>query len=263
VGRLLLSKSGVKALCLQLPILLLLLLPAPVRGEEVRVAVAANFAEPLRAIGQVFETQSGHTLKISSGSTGKLYAQIRQGAPFAVFLAADAERPALLEAQGQTVPGSRFTYALGQILLWSADPERLQGKDGAAVLQAGDFRHLAIANPRLAPYGKASKDALEALGLWEELEGKLVRGENIAQTYHFISTGNAELGFIATSQWHARGGKEQGSAWKVPPELYAPIHQDAVLLKASPAAEELLEFMKGKDVRALLKSYGYRSTDDE
>ena len=226
------------------------------RADGVAVAVAANFLEPMKALQEGFAAKTGHRLKISGGSTGELYSQIKNGAPFDVFLAADQRRPQTLEGEGLAVEGSRFTYSIGKLVLWSADPDQI-GADGAAVLKAGEFRQLAIANPKTAPYGAAAVEALKALDLYDALEPKLVQGQSISQTYQFVATGNAELGFIALSQ--VVGGSE-GSRWEVPGELYEPIRQDAVLLTKgadSAAAKAFVGFLKGPDAAPIIAKYGY------
>ncbi len=226
---------------------------------EVSVAVAANFAAPMQKIAALFESDTGHKAVVSLGSTGKLYAQIKHGAPFQVFLAADAKTPARLESEGQAVAGSRFTYAIGALVLWSADAAVVDTQ--AAVLTSGTFRHVALANPKLAPYGLAALQTMEKLGVANALQPKWVQGENIAQTYQFISTGNAELGFVALSQVMVNGKIAKGSAWQVPAELHDPIRQDTVLLqtgKDNAAALALVEYLRGDKARAIIKSYGYR-----
>jgi molybdate transport system substrate-binding protein len=233
------------------------LLPVEARADQALVAVAANFADALDGIAVPFEAETGHHLQVTIGSTGKLYAQIVAGAPFDVLLAADQERPARLEADGLTVPGSRFTYAMGALALWSADAHRI-GTDGAAVLRAGSFRRLAIANPALAPYGAAAREALLELGLWEALAGRIVMGENIGQTHAMVATGNAELGLVALSQLATRA--VTGSHWVVPHNLYRPIRQDAVLLSRAAdnaAARALLEFLRRPSVRETIRKLGY------
>jgi molybdate transport system substrate-binding protein len=190
------------------------------------------------------------------GSTGKHYAQIRNGAPFDAFFAADADRPMRLEQEVRIVPGSRFTYAIGQLVLWSPDAGLVD--PGGAVLQSDRFRHLAIANPDLAPYGAAARSVLQALGLWDALAPKLVRGENIGQTFQFVISGNAELGFVARSQLEAPGRAPAGSSWPPPRDLYPPIEQQAVLLRDSPASRAFLAFMRAR-ARAIVRAYGYDS----
>lgn len=232
---------------------------ASVLAEEVQVAVAANFTAPLQAIAREFAQDTGHTLVAAFGATGQLYAQIQNGAPFEVFLAADASTPARLESQGLGVAGSRFTYAIGSLVLWSAKADYIDGSD--AVLKANPFRHLAIANPKAAPYGLAATQVLTKLGLRAALQSKLVEGQSITQTLQFVSTGNAELGFVALSQVYKDGQISSGSAWVVPDELYEPIRQDALILKRgenNPAATALVEYLKGPKVAEIIKSYGYQ-----
>ena len=227
-------------------------------AAEVRVAVAANFTAPMQKIAADFEKVTGHRAQLAFGSTGKFYAQIRNGAPFEVLLAADDETPARLEREGMAVAGSRFTYSIGQLALWSAKPGYVDDK--GEVLKKGAFNHLALANPKLAPYGAAAVETLGKLGLLGSTEGKFVQGENIAQTFQFVSTGNAELGFVALSQVVEGGRLKSGSAWVVPARLHAPIRQDAVVLtkgKSNPAADALVKFLKTDQARAVIKSYGY------
>ena len=228
------------------------------RADEVQVAVAANFAGPMQKIAAAFEQNTGHKALLAMGSTGKFYAQIKNGAPFEVLLSADDETPARLAKEGSAVDSSRFTYAIGKLVLWSAKPALVDDK--GEVLKQGQFAHLALANPKLAPYGQAAVDALKALGLHDTLAAKFVTGENIAQTYQFISTGNAELGFVALSQVYDNGKLKSGSAWVVPQSLFSPIRQDAVLLnkgKDNPAAAALLTFLKSEPARAIIAASGY------
>jgi molybdate transport system substrate-binding protein len=228
------------------------------QAAEVQVAVAANFARPLEAIAAGFTAATGHTLKISSGPTGKFYSQIVAGAPFEVLLAADDETPRKLVAGGHAISGSNFTYAVGALVLWSAQPGLVD--EQGAVLAAGRFRHLAIANPKTAPYGAAAMEVLKSRGLLDALAPKLVTGESIAQAYQFVATGNAELGFVALSQISQPGKPAGGSHWRVPANLHAPIRQDAVLLKTgekNPAAAALLAWLKGAEARRVIESYGY------
>jgi molybdate transport system substrate-binding protein len=212
----------------------------------------------MQKIAAEFEKATGHKAQLAFGSTGKFYAQIRNGAPFEVLLAADDETPARLEKERMAVAGSRFTYSIGQLALWSAKPGYVDDK--GEVLKQGAFDHLAIANPKLAPYGAAAVETLGKLGLLGSVEGKFVRGENIAQTFQFVSTGNAELGFVALSQVVEGGKLKSGSAWMVPAGLHAPIRQDVVVLtkgKGNPAADALVKFLKADQARAVIKSYGY------
>jgi molybdate transport system substrate-binding protein len=238
--------------------ILLALVARPVRADDVAVAVAANFAGPMEHIAADFAKDTGHHAQVTAGATGKLYAQLANGAPFGVFLAADETTPAKLETDKLAVPGTRFTYAIGKLVLWSAKAGFVDG--AGAVLRQGRFEHLAIANPKLAPYGAAAMQVLEALGLTASLQPKIVQGENIGQTAQFVSSGNAELGFVALSQVAVPGQPVIGSYWLVPPNLYAPIRQDAVLLQrdaANPAARALLEYLKGPKARAVIEAYGY------
>ncbi len=227
-------------------------------AEEVRAAVAANFAAPMQAIAAGFEKETGHKILLSFGATGKFYAQIRNGAPFEVLLAADDETPARLEKEGAALPGTRFTYAIGRLALWSAKPGFVDA--GAEVLKQGGFRHLALANPKLAPYGAAAVEALTALGVWASVQPKLVQAENIAQAHQFVASGNAELGFIALSQVRKDGRIAEGSAWIVPASLHQPIRQDAVALdkgRGRPAVDALLEYLRRDKAKAVIRSYGY------
>ena len=234
------------------------LVASAAHAGEVQVAVAANFTAPAQRIAAEFERDTGHRALLSFGASGRFYAQIKNGAPFAVFLSADEATPLRLEAEGAAVPGSRFTYAIGRLALWSAQPGRVDTE--GAVLQRGNFAHLAIANPKTAPYGAAAVEVLAALGVLEGLKPKLVQGENIAQAQQFVASGNAELGFVALSQVWRDGKLSEGSVWVVPTRLHAPIRQDAVLLLAGrdkPAAQALLSYLKGDKARALIRSFGY------
>lgn len=231
----------------------------PVQAAEVLVAVAANFAEVVDKLKPGFESATGHRLVATTGATGKLYAQIKSGAPFHVLLAADAKTPALLEQEGAAVAGTRFTYAVGRVALWSRTPGRVAA-DGVATLRAGDFRHLAIANPDLAPYGVAAREVLQASGTWEALRGKVVMGQNIGQTHSLVASGAAELGFVALSAVRAPGRASEGSLWVVPATLHAPIQQDAVLLRAGAAnegARAWLGWLRSPAARAVIEAYGY------
>ncbi len=227
-------------------------------ADEVQVAVAANFTAPMQQIAAQFEKDSGHKAVLSFGATGKFYAQIVNGAPFELLLAADDETPARLEKDGQGVPGSRFTYAIGKLVLWSADPALVDAK--GEILKKGGFRHLALANPKTAPYGAAAVETMGKLGVLSTLQPLFVQGENISQTQQFITTGNAELGFVALSQVFKDGRITGGSAWIVPAGLYEPIRQDAVLLargKDKPAAAALAAYLKGDKAKAVIRSFGY------
>lgn len=228
------------------------------QADTVQVAVAANFFGPMKAVAAVLEATTGHKAELVSGSTGKFYAQIQSGAPFDMFLSADNSTPAKLEAEGLAVPGSRFTYARGKLVLWSANAGLVDG--GGEVLKKGGFNKLAIANPKVAPYGVAAMETLTKLGLSEAITPKLVQGESIGQTYSFIATGNAELGFVALSQVLEGGKLKAGSAWTVPEKLHAPIVQDAVVLargKDNKAAADLVKLLKSERIKDLIRSYGY------
>lgn len=225
---------------------------------EVQVAVAANFAGPMERIAAAFQRDTGHKAIVASGATGKFYAQIRNGAPFEVLLAADDEIPAKLETEGHAVAGSRFTYATGRLVLWSAK-EGVVDANGA-VLKTGNYQHLAIANPKTAPYGAAAVATLDKLGLGATVQPRIVQGENIAQAWQFASTGNAELGFVAQSQVWRDGKFTSGSGWIVPSAMHDPIRQDAALLAKgakNPAAEALLHYLKGDKAKAMIRAYGY------
>ena len=229
-----------------------------VHADEVSVAVAANFAVPLARIGEGYTAATGHTLKVSSGSTGKFYSQIVAGAPFEVLIAADDETPKKLITEGLAVAGTNFTYAIGKLVLWSAQPGYVD--DQGVVLGSGKFAHLAIANPKLAPYGLAGTEVLKARGLTDAVAPKLVTAESIAQAYQFVATGNAELGFVALSQVAVPGKPAAGSYWLVPASLYGQIRQDAVLLKVgekNPAAVALLDYLQGDAAKATIQAWGY------
>ncbi|MGZ9706332.1 molybdate ABC transporter substrate-binding protein [Pseudomonas sp. GNP013] len=228
------------------------------QADEVQVAVAANFTAPIQAIAADFEKDTGHKLVASYGATGQFYTQIKNGAPFDVFLSADDTTAQKLENEGDTVKGSRFTYAVGTLALWSAKDGYVDAK--GEVLKENQFRHLSIANPKAAPYGLAATQVLAKQGLTEQVKDKLVEGQNITQAYQFVSTGNAELGFVALSQIYKDGKVTHGSAWIVPASLHDPIKQDAVILtrgKDNAAAKVLVDYLKGPKAAAVIKSYGY------
>lgn len=234
------------------------LMGASALAGEVQVAVAANFAAPVKAIAADFEKETGHKAILSFGATGKFYAQITSGAPFEVFLSADDETPARLEKEGQAVGGTRFTYATGRLVLWSAKPGIVDDK--GEVLRRNGLRNIAIAAPKLAPYGAAALETLGRLGLRAAVEPRLVQGESIGQAFSFVATGNAEAGFVALSQVYEGGKIKSGSAWIVPAHLHSPIRQDAVLLargKDNPAAAALLAWLKGDKAKAVIRSFGY------
>ena len=225
---------------------------------QVSVAVAANFTAPMQKIAAAFEADTGHKAELSFGATGKFYAQITHGAPFQILLSADDTTPARLEREGKVVAHSRFTYAIGTLVLWSAKEGYVDAK--GAVLKTGDFKHLAIANPKLAPYGLAATQVMDKLGLAATLQPRFVQGENIAQTHQFVATGNAQLGFVALSQVMVDSKITQGSAWQVPAELHEPIRQDAALLetgKGNAAATALMQYLQGDKAKAIIKSHGY------
>ena len=235
-----------------------LALSAAAQAEVVQIAVAANFTAPARALAEIFARTTGHEAKLSFGATGAFYTQIKNGAPFDILLAADDERPIRLEKEGDTVPGSRFTYTIGQLVLWSAKPGFVDGE--GAVLKGGNFNKIAIANPKLAPYGAAAVETMDKLGLAAALTPKLVTGESIGQTYNFIATGNAELGFVALAQVLDGGKMKSGSMWVVPAKYHAPIIQDAVILKraaANPAAKAWMALMRSPNTQDFIRSYGY------
>ena len=226
-------------------------------AKELRIAVASNFLLPLKALSKNFKESTGHKVVVISGSTGKLYAQIKQGAPFDILLAADSIRPELLEKEGIGVPGSRFTYAVGRLALWSAD-STLPLKNDLQVLNHKNFRYLAIANPKTAPYGKAAEQVLRKKGFWEQIQNRLVRGENISQTFQFVMTGNADIGFIALSQLRKNQGR--GFSWIIPQERHDPIRQQGILLKrakTNKAARQFLNFIKSNRIQKQIQSYGY------
>ena len=232
-----------------------------VAADEIRIAVASNFLAPAQALVDKFETESGHRLALAPGATGVLFAQISEGAPFAAFLAADQQTPLQLIERGQAVKDSQFTYALGRLVLWSSDPLLLDGS--LAFLQRGNFNHLAIANPKVAPYGRAAQELLTKLNLFDALKHKLVLGQNIAQTFQFVSSGNAEIGLISVSQVVGEGAAyHHGSLSMIPADAYSPIVQDAVLLKPEkpdPVAKQFLQFLKGSEAQRIVNRYGYAS----
>ena len=230
------------------------------RAEEAMVAVAANFSAPIQQIAALFQKETGHQIKLSFGASGGIYAQIKNGAPFDLFLSADQLTPQKLEAEGLGVPNSRFTYATGQLVLWSKQEGLVDAK--GHVLQNKSIQRIALANPKLAPYGAAAMETMTNLGLLKELQSKLVQGDNIAQTYQFVSTQNAQIGFVALSQVFANGNMTSGSAWIVPGNLHQPIQQDVILLRKgqdNKAATALLLYLKGEQAKKIMKSFGYLS----
>ncbi len=236
----------------------LALISSPVCAGEVRLAVASNFSAPIERIAALFQQESGHAVKISLGSSGKFYAQIKEGAPFDVFLAADENYPRLLEQEGLAVANSRFVYALGKLVLWSATPGLVDDK--GTVLSKGTYHKIAYADAKLAPYGLAAQEALQKLDLWSSVQSNLVTGESITQAYQFAATGNADLAFIALSQITKDGKVTAGSWWVVPAHLYNPIRQSAVLLSAAKdqaAAQAFLMFLKSEKAAAIIHAFGY------
>ena len=238
----------------------LAVVPAAHGGEAI-IAVATNFRNVAELLKLDFERQSGHAIELAAGSTGKLYAQIIMGAPYDAFLAADQVRPERLEREGFAAPGTRFTYAIGVLTLWSADAGLLETAS-ADVLSSPDIRHVAVASPALAPYGAAAKQALGGLGLWDAVRNKLVMGQNVGETFSMVATGNAEAGFVALSAVLDPRTGGRGSRWDVPGELYDPIRQDAVLLMRgadNDAASQFLQFLRTPDARAVMRQSGYRT----
>lgn len=241
------------------------LIPSPLvaRAETALAAVAANFAETAEALLPAFRAATGFDLQLTTGSTGKLYAQIGEGAPFDLLLSADAATPARLLEEGNAVEGTSFTYAVGRLTLWSADPARIT-EDGRAALEDPALRFVAIANPDLAPYGVAAREALQRMGLWEALQPKIVMGQNIGQTNSMVATGAAEVGFVALSAILSPRTQNRGSRWDVPQELFAPIRQDAVLLGAgadNAAALAFLDFLRTPEAAAIINSFGYGTVE--
>ena len=232
----------------------------PSIAEEIRLAVASNFLGPIQEIAQAFEQSSGHRLRISSGSTGKLYAQIVNGAPFDLFLAANSREPQRLEEEKYSQPGSRYTYALGVLALWVPDTASNSAVDALSALVASDAKRVAIANPRTAPYGEAAKAVLTAWGQWHELRGRILRGENIAQAYQFVASGNAGAGFVALSQLLNPQQLPAGQYWRIDERLYPPIRQQLVLLKRAaekPAAMQFWRYLRSSQVRQQIVAFGY------
>jgi molybdate transport system substrate-binding protein len=234
--------------------LALLFSAAATAAETASVAVAANFADAAKEIGALFEKETGDKVEFSFGSTGQLYTQITQGAPFDVFLSADDERTQTAIQQGHGITGTDFTYAVGKLVLFSKDAKLVNGQ---ATLKKAAFDKIAIANPATAPYGAAAVETMKALGVYDALSAKIVQGQNITQAYQFVDTGNAQLGFVALSQV---ADKKEGSRWLVPEKLHEPIAQNAVLTKhgeSNPAARKFLTFLKGKKAGAVMQKFGY------
>jgi molybdate transport system substrate-binding protein len=234
------------------------MLAFPATADTVQVAVASNFAQPMARIAAAFQRDTGHQLLLSSGSSGKFYAQIASGAPFEVFLSADDEIPQRLEKEGLAVAGSRTTYAIGKLVLWSPRPGYVDSK--GEVLRGSGFARLAIANPKTAPYGAAAREVMERQGVLQMLQPRLVQGESIAQAYQFVASGNAELGFVALSQVRDENGETRGSLWLVPQALYTPIRQDAALLargRGNSAAGQFMAYLRSPKATAIIQSFGY------
>ena len=233
-------------------------LPAPAQAAEVSVAVASNFSAPMKVIAQAFERETGHTVSLAFGATGQFYAQIRNGAPYAVLLAADEAIPAKLESERLGVAGTRFTYATGRLVLWSKRENLVDNRGD--ILRSGAFDKIAVADPKLAPYGAAAFEVIDKMGLSAAITPKIVQGTNISQTFQFVSTGNAALGFVARSQVFEGGKMKGGSGWVVPSHLHQPIQQDVILLnpgKDSPAAQALMQYLRGESAKAVIRSFGY------
>ena len=238
--------------------LLFLALTGQANADEVQVAVAANFTAPMQAIASSFEHDTGHKVQLVFGATGKFYAQIHNGAPFEILLAADDETPTRLVKEGAAQADSQFTYAIGKLVLWSPKAGLVDSQGD--VLKSAAIAHVSYCNPKLAPYGAAAVEAMKALGLFDTLQPKLVQGETITQAYQFVASGNADVGFVALSQVYKDGHFAAGSAWLVPAKLYSPIRQDAVILNAGKghaAAAELLHYLQSDKAHAVIRSYGY------
>ncbi|MCQ8103909.1 molybdate ABC transporter substrate-binding protein [Methylomonas sp. SURF-2] len=228
------------------------------------VAVAADFTKPMTEIAAEFQKATGHEAKLSFGSSGKAFAQIQSGAPFEVYLSASEKYPVELEKAGLVVPGSRFVYAIGKLVLWSATPGYVDDK--GEILKTGAFKHIALADPTHAPYGVVAEEVMTSVGVLDKLRPLFVMGENISQTFQFVTTGNAELGFVALAQViDLNTGKiGSGSGWLIPDELHGPFNQTAVLLQTgaeNPAAQALVDFLKSPAARAVIKKYGFGSPE--
>ena len=239
-------------------VLIAALFTGAAHAETISVAVASNFTAPMQKIAAQFEKDTGHKAELSFGATGKFYAQISNGAPFGILLAADDKTPAKIAQEGKGDAASRFTYSIGKLVLWSKQDGYVDAN--GEVLKTGKFQHVAIANPKLAPYGLAAEQTLTKLNLLDAIKPKFVQGENIGQTYQFAATGNAELSFVALSQVMEDGKIKSGSAWVVPAEMHEPIRQDAIVLnnaKDNVAAKALMDYLKGDKARAIITAYGY------
>ncbi|AFJ02739.1 Molybdenum ABC transporter, periplasmic molybdenum-binding protein ModA [Methylophaga frappieri] len=239
-------------------LLSVLVFALPAQAESLRIAVATNFSLPLKAIAARFEAKHQQPVIVITGSTGKLYAQIMNGAPVDIFFAADANRPAKLEQENRIIAGSRRSYAIGSLVLWTLSTDFPLNSQ---TLQQDDFRYLAIANPHLAPYGLAAQQFLTQQGLWKTLQKRIVRGENIGQAYHFVKSGNAEYGLIALSQLLQPGAPDQGHYWLIPAESHEPIVQQVVKLNDSPLIRQFMQFFYQPESQALIQRYGYQTPD--
>jgi len=239
------------------PLVCLLFFSNKTLGKDLHIAVASNFNHAIQEIAHRFETKTGHKVILIFGSSGKHYTQIINGAPFDLFFSADTTRPYLLEKKGYIQAGSRFTYAIGQLVLWSPNSHLIDKT--AQILHSTQFRFLAVANPKLAPYGKAAQQILSKQGLWTKLRSRMVRGENIGQTFQFVKSGNAELGFVALSQIKSPNQPLKGSYWRPDQSLYDPIQQQAVLLKDKPIARAFLKYIKQDEALAIIHAYGYKT----
>lgn len=240
-------------------LILAMLIPADASADKIHVAVASNFVATLQVIAKRFEEQTQHRVILITGSTGKHFAQIQNGAPYDVFFAADSRSVELLEKSLHGIPGSRFTYAIGKLIAWS--PDISAPVPGEKYIGTGNFDHIAIANPKLAPYGRAAKQVLQTLDLWQQLKGRLVRGENIGQTFQFVKSGNAPIGFIAYSQVKRPGREVPGSWWNIPEKMYDPIYQQAILLSKKIAAHEFVRYCRSDEALKIMRDYGYHTPD--
>lgn len=245
-------------MCSIAKVLIAMAMPVQLLAAEVHVAVAANFTAPMKVLARNFEREYGHRVHLAIGATGQFYAQIRNGAPFAILLSADDETPLKLEQEGLGVAGSRFTYSVGKLVLWSKKPGFVDAK--GEVLRSGRFEKIAMTNPKLSPYGAAAMQVLDKMGLRERIAPRMVEGANIAQVFQFAHSENAQLGFIALSQVYENGKIKEGSAWVVPSSLHDPIKQDAILLnpgKGNAAAIALLQYLQADKTKAVIRSFGY------
>ncbi len=248
--------TAIKKTILLFTALSLSLLSGQMKADGIKIAVASNFIHPMKALARQFEENTGQKITLITGSTGKHYAQISNGAPYDVFFAADSQTPELLEKEKKTIINTRFTYAIGKIVLWS--PNKMPVPVDRNFLQQAKFRYLAIANPKLAPYGRAAQQVLSKLDLWDKLKGQLVRGENIGQAFQFVKTGHAEVGFVAFSQLkRLSGDTSPGSVWDIPQDYYHPIIQQAILINDKKAAKNFLLFCQSTTGLKIINEYGY------